>query len=61
MLPQKKGRGWGGGVWSDLNTKPDMDGQSHLTIQYTSQASQKNFELDAMNNPRKSISGDTLV
>ncbi len=39
-----------------MNTNPDTDGQLYLTIPYTSQGFQSNyFGLDAMNNPRNSI------
>ncbi len=46
-----------GGGFSGLNDKPDTDGQSYPTNPNTSQGSR----LDAMNNPRKSISDDIIV
>ncbi len=55
-LPQK-----GEGESSGLNDKPDNDGQPYLTILYTNQGFQIKFWLDAMNNPRKNISGDSAL
>ena len=50
-----------GGGFSGLNTKPATNGQLYLTTPYTSQGFQNYyFRLDAMNIPRKSISGDTV-
>jgi hypothetical protein len=57
-VPQKKG----GGEFSGLNTKPDTDGQPYTTIPCLNQGfHNKFFGLNAMNNPRKIISGDTLI
>ncbi len=53
-LPQE-----GEGEFSGLNDKPDTDGQLYLTTIPFS-VSKINFGLDAMNNPRKSISGDAV-
>jgi hypothetical protein len=56
----RKGRG---GRFSGLNAKPDTNSQPYLTILYTSQGFRNTvyFGLDAMKNPRKSISGVQLV
>ncbi len=50
----------GEGGFSCPNAKPDTESQPYLTISYTSQGFQNNTYsvLDAMNNPRKSISGE---
>jgi hypothetical protein len=51
----------GRGRFSNLNTKPDTDSQSYLNIQYNSQGFQKKIKLEVMNNPEKSIPGDTVT
>ncbi len=49
----------GGGGFSGPNDKPDTDGQLYLTT-IPFRVSKINFGLDAMINPRKSISGDAV-
>jgi len=51
----------GGGGFSGLNDKPDTEGHPYLIIFYSCRVPKIYFELDAMNNPQKSISRDTIT
>jgi hypothetical protein len=50
-----------GGGFSGLNAKPDTNNQPYLTICIPVRVSEIYFGLNAMINPRKSISGLQLV
>jgi hypothetical protein len=55
----------GGGGFSGLNAKPETDCQPYLPVPnhsiYQSGFPNNYFGLDPMNNPRKSVSGNTLI